>query len=273
MEKFLHISRIASVHSNFSKVKIVFSDCFVLIPAPMYSFLFMAFLCGCPNKEFTCRHQSYFGPVGKQAVMPNAGWLYSRWLLWSPSLCRSRAMSFLLILIWRRYSIRSISLNRWKQFLRWSRCEGWARKNWNGMRWTVNCFNVKLFRFATSFKKPKYGVLFWAVTIIDCPEEMKDVRLSVGSNGASMWWLNGEEAVMLEGDRRMVLRWWFPRNLPWRKVGIFFVVQSSMVLVWATSLSDSSTDRASLSETCLFTWSSAINKESYETEQYIFQIF
>lgn len=34
-------------------------------------------------------------------------------------------------------------------------------------------FNVKLFRFATSFKKPKYGVLFWAVTIIDCPEEMK----------------------------------------------------------------------------------------------------
>ena len=52
-------------------------------------------------------------------------------------------------------------------------------------------FNVKLFRFATSFKKPKYGVLFWAVTIIDCPEEMKDVRLSVGSNGASMWWLNG----------------------------------------------------------------------------------
>ena len=49
-------------------------------------------------------------------------------------------------------------------------------------------FNVKLFRFATSFKKPKYGVLFWVVTVIDCPEEMKDVRLSVGSNGASMWW-------------------------------------------------------------------------------------
>ena len=41
-------------------------------------------------------------------------------------------------------------------------------------------FNVKLFRFATSFEKPKYGVLFWAVTIIDCPEEMKDVRLAVG---------------------------------------------------------------------------------------------
>ena len=63
---------------------------------------------------------------------------------------------------------------------------------------------MKLFRFATSYEKPKYGVLFFAVTIIDCPEEIKDVRLAVGSNGASMWWLNGEEAVMLEGDRRMV---------------------------------------------------------------------
>jgi hypothetical protein len=49
-----------------------------------------------------------------------------------------------------------------------------------------------------------YGVLFWAVTVIDCPEEIKNVRLAVGSNSASMWWLNGEEAVLLSGDRRMV---------------------------------------------------------------------
>ena len=33
---------------------------------------------------------------------------------------------------------------------------------------------------------------------------MKDIRLAVGSNSASMWWLNGKEAVMLSGDRRMV---------------------------------------------------------------------
>lgn len=65
-------------------------------------------------------------------------------------------------------------------------------------------FNVKLFRFASGLEKQIYGVLFWAVTVIDCPEEIKDVRLSVGSNSASMWWLNGEEAVILSGDRRMV---------------------------------------------------------------------
>ena len=47
-------------------------------------------------------------------------------------------------------------------------------------------------------------MLFWAVTVIDCPEEIKDVRLAVGSNSASMWWLNGEETLLLSGDRRMV---------------------------------------------------------------------
>ena len=65
-------------------------------------------------------------------------------------------------------------------------------------------FNVKLFRFADGLQKQIYGVLFWGVTVIDCPEEIKDVRLAVGSNSASMWWLNGEEVLLLSGDRRMV---------------------------------------------------------------------
>ena len=65
-------------------------------------------------------------------------------------------------------------------------------------------FNVKLFRFAEKWGQQVYGVLFWAVTVIDCDEEIKDVRLAVGSNSASMWWLNGEEALLLSGDRRMV---------------------------------------------------------------------
>ena len=65
-------------------------------------------------------------------------------------------------------------------------------------------FNVKLFRFAEKWGTKVYGVLFWGVTVIDCPEEIKDVRLAVGSNSASMWWLNGEEVLLMSGDRRMV---------------------------------------------------------------------
>jgi hypothetical protein len=66
-------------------------------------------------------------------------------------------------------------------------------------------FNVKLFRFAYGLYKQTYGVIFWAVTVVNSPVEMKNVRMAVGSNSASMWWLNGKEAVILSGDRRMVM--------------------------------------------------------------------
>jgi hypothetical protein len=65
-------------------------------------------------------------------------------------------------------------------------------------------YNVKLFRLATGLNKSGYGVLFWAVTVVDSPANLQNVRLAVGSNSASMWWVNGNEAVGLYGDRRMV---------------------------------------------------------------------
>jgi len=68
-----------------------------------------------------------------------------------------------------------------------------------------NNFNVKLFRFAFGLEKKIYGVLFWAVTVVNSPVEMENVRMAIGSNSASMWWLNGEEAALLSGDRRMVM--------------------------------------------------------------------
>ena len=65
-------------------------------------------------------------------------------------------------------------------------------------------YNVKLFRFADERHKQVYGVLFWAVTVIECDDEIRDVRLAAGSNSASSWWLNGECVLLLSGDRRMV---------------------------------------------------------------------
>ena len=65
-------------------------------------------------------------------------------------------------------------------------------------------YNMKLFRFAEKYGKQTYGSFYWCETVIDSPEEMRNVRLACGSNGASLWWLNGEEVLMLEGDRRMV---------------------------------------------------------------------
>jgi len=48
-------------------------------------------------------------------------------------------------------------------------------------------------------------VLFWAVTIVNCPRDMQNVRLAIGSNAASVWWVNGEEVVGIYGDRQTVV--------------------------------------------------------------------
>lgn len=66
-------------------------------------------------------------------------------------------------------------------------------------------FNLKLMRFGEHQLQRLYGVIYWVVTVINCEEEIQNVRLSVGSNSASMWWVNGEEALLLSGDRRMVV--------------------------------------------------------------------
>ncbi|MCQ2176109.1 MAG: acetylxylan esterase [Bacteroidales bacterium] len=66
-------------------------------------------------------------------------------------------------------------------------------------------FNVKLFRFAAGLKKDVYGVVFYMATVIECEEDIPDVRLAVGSNAGSMWWLNGEEVLIMSSDRRMVM--------------------------------------------------------------------
>ena len=79
---------------------------------------------------------------------------------------------------------------------------GKQKLTWHALE--SNLFNVKLFRFASNLQKQIYGVLFWAVTVIECSEDIPNVRMSAGSNSASMWWINGEEAIILSGDRRMV---------------------------------------------------------------------
>ena len=66
-------------------------------------------------------------------------------------------------------------------------------------------FNVKLYRYSTGLEKERYGIIYWAVTEIECTEDIECVRLMAGSNSASMWWLDGEEVLILSGDRRMVM--------------------------------------------------------------------
>ncbi len=66
-------------------------------------------------------------------------------------------------------------------------------------------YNVNLFHFARALNKPTTNVLFWAVTIVNSPREMSNVRLAIGSNAASVWWLNGNEVIGIYGDRQTVI--------------------------------------------------------------------
>jgi hypothetical protein len=69
---------------------------------------------------------------------------------------------------------------------------------------TVN-YNVNLYIFAHVLKKSSDNALFWAVTVVNCPQDMPNVRLAIGSNASSVWWVNGQEVAGIYGDRQTVV--------------------------------------------------------------------
>jgi hypothetical protein len=66
-------------------------------------------------------------------------------------------------------------------------------------------YNVNLYHFAHDRGEPAFNAIYWALTVVNCPREMPRVRLSVGSNSASIWWVNGKEVIDLYGDRHMLV--------------------------------------------------------------------
>jgi hypothetical protein len=66
-------------------------------------------------------------------------------------------------------------------------------------------YNLNLYHFAWALSKPTSNVLFWVTTVVDSPRDMPDVRLAIGSNAASRWWLNGEPVIALNDDRQAVI--------------------------------------------------------------------
>jgi hypothetical protein len=80
---------------------------------------------------------------------------------------------------------------------------GDAELKWHAVD-TLN-YNVNLYHFAYALNKPTSNVLFWATTVVNAPRQMKDVRLAICSNAASVWWVNGKEATALYNDRQAVI--------------------------------------------------------------------
>ena len=84
---------------------------------------------------------------------------------------------------------------------------GYPKLNPKKSKWHLidsQSYHVRVFRFAEKTGHDPYHSLFWGTTVINCPEELPDVRLAAGSNGASLWWVDGRQVLTLDGDRRMV---------------------------------------------------------------------
>ena len=145
----------------------------------------------------------YFTPASAGALAPDADGFLRRWLLLEPISKPNRSNT-----VFTDSYIRNVFNAEFfpGQFTAVpadgdSVTADSVRLAWHGL--DASGFNVKLFRFAWGLNKPIYGVVFWAVTVVNSPREIRNIRMAVGSNSASMWWLNGKEAVILSGDRRM----------------------------------------------------------------------
>lgn len=156
------------------------------------------------KNEASPRLSDYFSPATTNTMSPDSEGFIQRWLLLEPIDKPNRSNT-----VFTDSYIREAFATEYfpNQFTVLPKDGDKVKVDKQKLTWYAldsKLFNVKLFRFASGLKKQVYGVLFWAVTVIECPEDMENIRMSVGSNSASMWWLNGEEAVILSGDRRMV---------------------------------------------------------------------
>jgi len=66
-------------------------------------------------------------------------------------------------------------------------------------------YNVNLYHFAYALNKPTSNVLFSVATLVHAPRELTNVRLAIGSNAASVWWVNGQEVIGIYNDRQTVV--------------------------------------------------------------------
>lgn len=159
-----------------------------------------------PSKSDTLRSiEKYFTPATKTPKTPDAEGFIQRWLLLEP-IQKPIRTNTLFTDSYMRQTFDTIYFPNQLSILPKDGEKVMVANNelsWHALDSRI--FNVKLFRFAYGLNKPEYGVLFWAVNVVNSPREMKNVRLAVGSNSASMWWVNGQEALLLSGDRRMVM--------------------------------------------------------------------
>ena len=139
--------------------------------------------------EKTPQLETYLRPAAEGTATPDSEGFVRRWMLRDPISKPNRSNTVF---------TDTYLHETFPQPLQWNKKD----KAWKA--YDSQLFNVKLYRLATCTKQQRYGVIFWATTVIECDEDYNNVRFAIGSNSASKWWINGQEMALLSGDRRMV---------------------------------------------------------------------
>lgn len=145
--------------------------------------------------EKTPQLATYLKPVTTPSATPDAEGFVHRWMLRDP-IVKPNNTNTVFVDSYLHKTFPTPLVGNMKQFTALAKDKAWHA-------FDSQLYNVKLYRLATCTKQQRYGVIFWASTVIECDEDM-EVRFAIGSNSASKWWLNGNEVALLSGDRRMV---------------------------------------------------------------------
>ena len=143
---------------------------------------------------------------------PNAAGFIQRWLILEPISCNGLTDSAVQAAVTREYFPNQFTVVPHEGE---SVTANGTNLTWHAV--DTKEYNVNLYHFAHSLGKPTSFVLFWAVTVVNCPEEIHGVRLAIGSNAASVWWVNGQEVIGIYGDRQTVIDDGVSRRLTLKK--------------------------------------------------------
>ena len=155
------------------------------------------------NIQFKNR-EKYFSPATNSALNPDNDGFIKRWLLLEPISKPNPSNTVFVDSYLKKEFSEPDYRNLFSEIPFNNKKVKYKDQNLVWHKLDSENYNVKLFRFAEKYKKSVYGVLFSSITVINCDKDIENIRLAVGSNSASSWYLNGEEVLLMSGDRRMV---------------------------------------------------------------------
>ena len=147
----------------------------------------------------------YFAPATAESATPDAEGFIRRWTLLEPIAKNFSSNSMLT----DNYLSEAMSEEYFKDQFTIIPADGSkVRRGKSTLLWHAldsKKFFINLLRFAEGYGKEYFQQMYWAVTVIDCEEDIRDVRLAGGVNSGAVWYLNGEEILRFSNDRDLVV--------------------------------------------------------------------